>query len=124
MSVVLMVHAVEAGCFLTCGLCNLCLKIDQEHPCDNLLLSLKIEHCQESYERCKSIRDNRRKNERWFYTDRDGYLYCQGPANIAFARGVDSKKMIKMNNFAQGVTKIVVRAANKNHALPGEHKIK
>ena len=51
-------------------------------------------------------------------------MICLGPANIAFARGVDSKKMIKMKNVAQGVTKIVVSAANKNHALPGEHKIK
>ena len=70
MSVVLMLHADEADCFLTCGLCSLCLKIYQEHDCDNLPVSLKIEHCDESCERCKSIRDNRRKNERWFYTDR------------------------------------------------------
>ena len=31
------------------------------------------------------------------------------PVNTAFAKGVDSKKMIKMKNFTQ----IVMRAANK-----------
>ena len=46
------------------------------------------------------------------------------PGNTAFAQGTDLKKTIQMKNFAQGVTKIVVSTANKNHALPGEHKIK
>ena len=109
-----MLHAVEAGCFLTCGLCNLCLKIDQEHQCDNLLLSLKIEHCEESYERCKSIRDNRRKNERWFYTDRDGYLYCNSgwcdtklndmsrPCEYCFCQGCRFKKDDQDEKFCTG----------------------
>ena len=61
MTVVLMLHFDEADCFLTCGLCNLGLKIDQEHHCDNLLASLKIKYCDESCQGCKSIRDNRRK---------------------------------------------------------------
>ena len=72
-----MLHTDETDCFLTFRLCNLCLKIDQEHHCDNLPVSLKIKHCDKSCERCKSIRDNqKKKNERRFYIDRDGYIRC------------------------------------------------
>ena len=43
----------------------------------------------------------------------DGVTYSlmirRSPVNTAFAQGVDSKKMIKMKNFAQ----IVMSAANK-----------
>ena len=56
-----MLHTHETDCFLTCRLCNLCLKIDQEHHCDNLPVSLKIKYCDKSCERCKSIRDNQKK---------------------------------------------------------------
>ena len=55
MIVVLMLHIDEVDCFLTCRLCNLCLKINQEHHCNNLPVSLKIKHCSESCERCKAI---------------------------------------------------------------------
>ena len=48
-------------------------------------------------------------------------MTCPGTADTAFAQGVDSKKMIQMKNFAQGVVKIVVSAANKNYA---QHEIK
>ena len=76
MSVVLMLHADEADYFLTCCLCNFCLKIDHEHHSDNLSAPLKIKYCDKPCERCKSIRDNQRKSERWFYTDRDWYIHC------------------------------------------------
>ena len=46
-----------------------------------------------------------------------------GPGNTAFAQGADLKKTIQMKSFAQGMTKIVVSTANKNHALLGEHTI-
>ena len=59
MRVVLMLHANEAGCFLTCRLCNLCLKINQENHCNNLPVSLKIKHCNESCERCKTIKNKK-----------------------------------------------------------------
>ena len=49
MSAVLMLHADEADCFLTCRLCNLCLKINQEHHFNNLPVSLKIKPCNKSY---------------------------------------------------------------------------
>ena len=59
MSVVLMLHADEADCFLTCRLSNLCLKINEEHHCNNLPVSLKIKHCNESCESCKAIKDKK-----------------------------------------------------------------
>ena len=51
-------------------------------------------------------------------------MTCLDPANTAFVQGVDSKNMIQMKYFVQSLAKILVSAANKNHALPGEHKIK
>ena len=75
-SVVLMLHADEADYFLTWRLSNLCLKINQEHHCNNLPVSLKIKHCNKSCERCKAIKDKKCNLERWFYTDRDGYVLC------------------------------------------------
>ena len=74
--VVLTLHADEADCFLPCGLCNLCLKIDQGHHCDNLSISLKIEHWDKSCERCKIIRDKKHALGCWFYTDREFYICC------------------------------------------------
>ena len=59
MSVVLMLHADEADCFLTCRLYNLCLKINQKHHCNNLPVSLKIKHSDESCERYKAIKDKK-----------------------------------------------------------------
>ena len=76
MSVVLMSHVDEADCFLTLRLCNLCLKINKKHNCNNLPTSHKIKHCDESCERCKAIKNKKCNLERWFYTDRDGYTYC------------------------------------------------
>ena len=72
MSVVLMLHADETDFFLTCRLCNLCLKINQEHHCNNLPVSLKIKHCNESCERCKA-KKKKCNLERWFYTNRQLY---------------------------------------------------
>ena len=54
-----MLHADEADYFLTWRLSNLCLKINQEHHCNNLPVSLKIEHCNKSCERCKAIKDKK-----------------------------------------------------------------
>ena len=51
-------------------------------------------------------------------------ITCLDPENTAFVQGVDSKNMTQMKYFAQSLAKILVSAANKNHALPGEHKIK
>ena len=34
------------------------LKINQEHHCNNLPVSLKIKHCNESCERCKARKKN------------------------------------------------------------------
>ena len=76
LSVVLMLHADEADCFLTCRLSNLCLKINEEHHCNNLPVSLKIKHCNESCERCKAIKDKKCSLARWFYTDGDRYIRC------------------------------------------------
>ena len=64
----------DVDCFLTCRMCNHCLKINQEHHCDNLPALLKIKHCDGSCERCKAIKDKKCDLERWFYTDRDGYI--------------------------------------------------
>ena len=72
---VVALHTDDADCFLTCGLCKICLKIDQEHHFVNLPISLKIEHCDESCQRCKVIREKKRGLGRWFYTDRDGYIH-------------------------------------------------
>ena len=55
MSVVLMLHADEADCFLTCRLCNLCLKINQ---------------------RFKAIKDKKCNLEGCIFTDRDRYIRC------------------------------------------------
>ena len=74
MSAVLMLHADEADCFLTCRLCNLCLKINQEHHFNNLPVSLKIKPCNKSCKRYKAIKDKKCNLQRWFYTDRDGYI--------------------------------------------------
>ena len=76
MSVVLMLYADETDFFLTCRLCNLCLKINQEHHCNNLPVSLKIKHCNKSCERCKAIKNKKCNLKHWFYTDRDGYIQC------------------------------------------------
>ena len=76
MRVVLMLHANEAGCFLTCRLCNLCLKINQENHRNNLPVSLKIKHCNESCDRCKAIKNKKCYLGRWFHTDRDRFIRC------------------------------------------------
>ena len=76
MSVVLMLHADEADCFLTCRLCNLCLKINQKHHCNNLPVSLKIKHCSESCQRFKAIKDKKCNLEGCIFTDRDRYIRC------------------------------------------------
>ena len=121
MSVVLMLHADEADCFLTCRLSNLCLKINEEHHCNNLPVSLKIKHCNESCESCKAIKDKKCNLARWFYTDGDGYIRCNNgwceiklndtskPCEYCFCQGCGFEKMIKMKNFTQ----IVMRTANK-----------
>ena len=107
-----MLHTNEADSFLTCRLCNLCLKINQEHHCNNLPVSLK---------RYKSIKGKKCNLERWVYTERDGYIHCNNgwcdvklndtskPCEYCFCLGCDSKKMIKMKNFVL----IVMSAANK-----------
>lgn len=77
MSVVLILHADEDDCFLTCGFCNLRLKIDQEYHCNNLSVLLRIEHCDESCERCKAVKD-KCDLEHWFYTEMDTFVATVG----------------------------------------------
>ena len=55
---------------------HLCFKINQDHQRNNLPVSLKIKHCDKSCERCKAIKDKKCNLERWFYTDREGYIHC------------------------------------------------
>ena len=114
MSVVFLLHADEGDCFLTCRLCNLRLKIDQEHNCNNLSVSLKVEHCNENCERCKGIKDKKCDLGRWFFTDRERYIRCNRWRD---AKLNDTSKSCEycfclrcgLKNFAQ----IVVSAANK-----------
>ena len=59
MSVVLILHADEGDCFLTFRLCSLRLKVNQKHHCNNWSVSLKIEHWNKSWKRCKGIKDKK-----------------------------------------------------------------
>ena len=86
MSVVLMLHADETDFFLTCRLCNLCLKINQEHHCNNLPVSLKIKHCNESCERCKA----KKKMQ-----PRALVLYKQTAISAAIVDGLTQNLMIR-----------------------------
>ena len=127
--VVLTLHADEADCFLPCGLCNICLKIDQGHHCDNLSISHKIEHWDKSCERCKVIRGKKHALGVGFIQTGNftsaatvdcatqSLMTCPGPVNTAFAQGVDLKKMIQMKNFAQGVVKIAVSVSVSAHPV-------
>ena len=74
-SVVLMLHTDEVDCFLTCRLCNLCLEINQEHHCNNLPVSLKFKQCKNLARDVRLYKKKKCNLERWFYTDRDGYVH-------------------------------------------------